>query len=183
LAAGVSLRGFLGPAVHAELGIPHLGGDGRIPELVAEGCRFLVVVGHVGDPAVRRSLWTLVEGHGFVLVAPTATVSVRARLGEGTVALHHAHVGPGAVVGCNAILNTRSVVEHDAVVGAHAHVATGAIVNGGCQIGEGVLVGSGAVILQGRSISPGTVVGAGAVVTRDIVDGGIWTGVPARRIR
>jgi acetyltransferase-like isoleucine patch superfamily enzyme len=41
-------------------------------------------------------------------------------------------------------------------------------------------IGSGAVILGGVRIGSGALVGAGAVVTRDVVDGEIVAGVPAR---
>ena len=47
------------------------------------------------------------------VVASTATVSPRSRLGAGTVVLEHAHVGPGAQLGHAVIVNTGAVVEHD----------------------------------------------------------------------
>lgn len=44
-------------------------------------------------------------------------------------------------------------------------------------------VGSGATILCGVTIGEGAVVGAGSVVTRDVPDGVIVAGVPARILR
>jgi acetyltransferase-like isoleucine patch superfamily enzyme len=41
-------------------------------------------------------------------------------------------------------------------------------------------IGSGAVILGGVTIGRGALVGAGAVVTRDVADGDVVAGVPAR---
>ena len=41
-------------------------------------------------------------------------------------------------------------------------------------------IGSGAVIMCGVTIGEGAMVGAGAVVTRDVPDGGLVAGVPAR---
>lgn len=180
--AGLRVLGHLAPdGPGATPGFPRLGDDSAIPDLAAAGVAFVVATGHTGDPALRMALWRLATGRSARVVSPRATVSSDARVGDGAVILHHAHVGPGACVGCNAIVNTAAVVEHDAVVGDHAHVATRAVVNGGCVVGDGALVGSGAVLLQGTRIGPGTVVGAGAVVVRDL-DGGVWAGVPARRI-
>jgi len=43
-------------------------------------------------------------------------------------------------------------------------------------------IGSGAVILCGVTIGSGAMIGAGAVVTRDVADGAIVAGTPARLI-
>jgi UDP-2-acetamido-3-amino-2,3-dideoxy-glucuronate N-acetyltransferase len=50
------------------------------------------------------------------------------------------------------------------------------------HVKRGAAIGSGAVILCGLTIGEGAMVGAGAVVTRDVPDGGLVYGVPARLI-
>lgn len=45
------------------------------------------------------------------------------------------------------------------------------------------LIGSNSVILPGTRIENGVVVGAGSVVTRDVPDGGLVAGNPARLVR
>lgn len=50
-------------------------------------------------------------------------------------------------------------------------------------IGEGCWIGARATIMPGVEIGPGAVVGAGAVVTKNCEPGGVYGGVPARRIR
>jgi UDP-2-acetamido-3-amino-2,3-dideoxy-glucuronate N-acetyltransferase len=44
-------------------------------------------------------------------------------------------------------------------------------------------IGSGAVIICGVTIGEGATIGAGAVVTRDVPDGAVVAGVPARAMR
>ncbi len=51
------------------------------------------------------------------------------------------------------------------------------------HIKEGAFVGTRSLILKGVTIGKGAVVGAGSVVTRDIPDGEIWAGNPAKFIR
>ena len=54
---------------------------------------------------------------------------------------------------------------------------------GGISIGDDVWLGFGVIVLDGVRIGKGAVIGAGAVVTRDIPDGAIAFGVPARVVR
>ncbi len=49
-------------------------------------------------------------------------------------------------------------------------------------VDDGVAIGSGATILCGLRIGRGALVGAGAVVTRDVADGEIVAGNPARPV-
>ena len=54
---------------------------------------------------------------------------------------------------------------------------------GGIVIEDDVWLGFGVIVLDGVRIGKGAIVGAGAVVSRDIPDGGIAVGVPARVVR
>ena len=54
----------------------------------------------------------------------------------------------------------------------------------GCVIGDKCLIGISSVILDGVVIKPFSLIAAGSVVTPGkVVDGGLWAGTPARRIR
>ncbi len=47
-------------------------------------------------------------------------------------------------------------------------------------IAKGASIGAGAILLPGIVVGRGAMIGAGAVVTRDVPDGEIWVGNPAR---
>lgn len=53
----------------------------------------------------------------------------------------------------------------------------------GVVVGNGCWLGARAMVMPGVTIGSGVVVAAGAVVTKDCGDGGLYGGVPARRIR
>lgn len=182
---GRQIRGIIdsGIPVGTEvLGVPVLGGDDDIPRFVEEDCEFLITVGSLRNPGVRRRLAALVSEAGGTfgkIIASTAFVAPSASIGEGAVVLHGAIVNAEAEVGQMAIINSRALVEHRAAVGSFSHISTGAIVNGDAKIGDDCLVGSGAVVIQGITVCGGVTIGAGAVVVRSVGQPGIYAGVPA----
>lgn len=152
--------------------------DAALEAAVENGWRVLVTI---GSNDIREAVLGRVPAERlFAGISSQATVSVDAEFSAGSVAHHHAHVGPGARVGLGVIVNTGAIVEHDVVIESCAHVAPGAVVLGGSQIGARALVGSGARILPGVVVGPDAVVAAGSVVVRDVAAGELVIGQPAR---
>lgn len=144
--------------------------------------QFLVTVGSIKDPSLRKRLHDKVRAAGgslATLIATTAYVSKRATIGEGTVVMHFAMVNADAHIGTGCIINTYSNIEHDAIVGDYCHISTGAMVNGNCAIGNDVFLGSQSVMANGTSICDGCVVGAGSLVRKSFRIRGIYSGNPA----
>lgn len=167
-------------------GVPVLGGDELLGELVGRGAtHFVVGLGAAAGNEPRRRLFEvgLAVGLQPLLVRhPSAILSSRAKVGEGSQLLPASVVNAGAVLGRNVVVNTAAVVEHDCVIGDHVHVATGARLAGGVRVAEGALVGAGAIVRQGVSIGARAVVGAGAVVVKDVSAGVVVVGVPAKPV-
>lgn len=169
------------------LGVPILGGDELLPELVSQGVTcFVVGVGAVGDNQPRRRLFELGVAHGLTPLTvchPSAVCSPWARIGPGSVVFPLAVVNAGAILGVNVIVNTGAIVEHDCVLGDHVHIATGARLASTVRVGAGAHIGAGATVRQCISIGEGAIVGAGAVVVKDVPPRTVVVGVPARPLR
>ncbi|MBP6701968.1 MAG: acetyltransferase [Vicinamibacteria bacterium] len=114
------------------------------------------------------------------LIHPSAVVAAHTNVGEGTCVGPLAVIHVNASVGRNCIVNTAAVVDHQCQLGDFAHVSANVVLGGGVSVGEGSLVGIGACVLPGVVIGAWSQVGAGAVVTRDVPDGVVAYGVPAR---
>ncbi|GAA4464494.1 acetyltransferase [Nibrella saemangeumensis] len=163
-------------------GYPVIAGDDDLDSLVRHYQYFLVTVGQVRSSAIRSRLFNLIKSRGGILpvvIAPTAYVSRRATIGEGTLIHHNAFVNAGAAIGVNCIINTSALVEHDARIGDHSHVSTAAILNGDCRVGNNCFVGSNAVVSHGVQVAPNCLIGAGAVVLNHTEAGTLYAGNPA----
>lgn len=189
LAGRYNLVGFLDD-VHPErqgeefCGAPILGGREQLGPLRERGVRHVIL--GFGDCAARLRLAALVSAQGFDLgtaVHPAAVLAADVPVGAGTVIMAGAVVNPGARIGANAIVNTSASVDHDCVVEDGAHLSPGVHLGGQVRVGRGTWLGIGAVVRDHVSIGAGTIVGAGALVLRDVPDGVVAYGVPARIVR
>jgi sugar O-acyltransferase (sialic acid O-acetyltransferase NeuD family) len=174
------------PRLHgtAVLGVPVLGGDSQMSELLTRELRHAFVgLGSTSDNGPRTVLYEMAKANGFEVIAaidPRASISPSAIIGAGAIIMPGAIVNAGARIGENVIVNSGAIIEHDCTIGNHVHIATGARLGGGVTVLDGAHVGLGAGIRQGARIGRNAVVGAGAVVIHDVADGATVAGVPAR---
>ena len=170
------------------MGAQILGGDDLLEEISAiiPGARFSIGLGTVGDCGPRKQLFDVGVALGLSpesLIHPTAIISKFAKIKEGAQLLPGCIVNSGASIGRNVIINSGAVVEHDCVIKDHAHIASGATLSGTVTIGESAHVGAGATVRQCLHIGNGAVVGVGSVVVKDVPDGDVVIGVPAKPLR
>lgn len=141
------------------------------------------VIVAIGDNHARRTVTEKLVAGGERLataVHPFSSIARSAVIAPGSMICAGAVVQPRARIGRGVILNTRASVDHDSVVGDFAHVAPGATIGGRCAIGEETLVAIGASVASGVTVGARVTVGAGAAVVRDLEDGAVAYGVPAR---
>jgi len=168
-------------------GVPIIGNDDILAELHSKGVDYFVIgLGGTGNNRPRIHLFDLACTNGLkplTVYHPSAIISSRAEIGEGTQLLPGCIVNANARIGKNCILNSGSIVEHDCTIGNHVHIATGAKLASTVTIGEGAHIGAGATIRQCIEIGEFAVVGAGSVVIRDVLSNITVVGVPANHIK
>jgi sugar O-acyltransferase (sialic acid O-acetyltransferase NeuD family) len=160
--------------------------DADLPGLDLPDMEFIVGMGQTASGAGRERLYRWLHDYGArmaTLTSRSAIVSPAASLGSGTVVGNLALVQAAATIGRNCIVNSCALVEHDCSIGDHVHLSTGSIVNGGAAVADRCLIGSGAVVNHGVAICADTIIGSGAAVVADIVEPGVYVGVPAKRLR
>ncbi len=170
-AAGRTLIGVVDrdPAAIQVSGVNVLGDDSAALALAPESVEMANGVGGIGDTLLRRQVFEKFKAHGFTfatVIHPSAVVALDVQLGEGCQVMAGAVVQTGVVIGRNAIVNTRTCIDHDSRIGDHCHIAPGVILCGNVCVGAGSHIGAGAVIVQGAEIGPDSFVKAGALVSQ-----------------
>jgi len=159
--------------------LPVMGGG--LDALRTVGCDAAIVA--IGDNSVRRRISEELRAAGVLLAIarhPFSMVAPDVDLAPGAVVCAGAVINPSTRVGCSAILNTHSSVDHHNAIGDFVHIAPGAHLGGTVTVGDDTLIGIGSTILPNLTIGRRVIVGGGSVVTSDLPDEAISMGVPAR---
>lgn len=140
----------------------------------------------LGEPFDRMCLYNKCKENGFhftKLLDPSASISESVVIGEGAVVLAFTSITGGAHIGENTVIQQMVTIGHDTSIGAHSVLSVKTSPGGGVSIGERTYIGMGCNILERLHIGSDVIVSMGSNVYRDIQDGVIVMGNPARVIR
>ena len=160
------------------IGFPILGSINQFHNY--QECWFVVAI---GNAVIREEIVNQLQGvKWYTAIHPSAVVSdMGVGIGEGTVIMANAVINADVSIGKHCIINSGAVVEHDNQIDDYVHVSVGAKLAGTVHIGKRTWVGIGAAVNNNLSIGSDCMIGAGAVVVRDIIEPGIYVGIPAER--
>jgi sugar O-acyltransferase (sialic acid O-acetyltransferase NeuD family) len=138
----------------------------------------------IGNPRVRHLLaqkFLKLGGKLVSVISPHARVGgLSVRLGEGLNIMAGAVITQNIALGIGTLVNANATVHHDCRIGDYCEISPGCHLLGNVKIGDRTFVGAGAVILPNTVIGSDVTIGAGAVVTKDILNGVMVKGIPAR---
>lgn len=166
-------------------GILIKGPDELILDLDLKNVQLANGMGSIGEPIRREEVYERFSKHGFTftsVVHPSATVAKSVKISDGVQIMACAVVQPGAIIGCDTIINTAATIDHDCKIGDHCHIAPRVAISGEVVVGKRSHIGTGASVIQAIHIGEGCVVGAGATVVKNLPDGTFAVGTPAKPI-
>ena len=124
-------------------------------------------------------------------IEPGAIIRSKVKIGRNAVIMMGAVINIGAEIGESSMIDMNSVIGARGKICNRVHVGAGAIIAGvleppsmsPCVIEDDVMIGANSVILEGVKIGSGSVVAAGSVVTKDVPEGVVVAGSPAKIIK
>ena len=162
------------------MGFPIVGRSADLVSLDDGATDFVIGIGNNG---VRKEVARKYDVNWVSLIHPSAQIGLHVSIGRGTVVMAGAIINACAAVGEHCIINTGAIVEHDNVIADYVHLSPGVALGGTVRIGALTHVGIGAAVRNNIRICGMSTIGAGAVVVKDIDCGGVYAGVPVRKIK
>lgn len=102
--------------------------------------------------------------------------------GEGCIVCAGNVMTTDITIGDFNVLNLSSTLGHDLRTGAFCVINPNCSTSANVTLEGGNLVGVGSSLLANTTLHTGAILGAGALLTKDIPEGEIWVGVPAKRL-
>jgi sugar O-acyltransferase (sialic acid O-acetyltransferase NeuD family) len=142
----------------------------------------------VGNPKIREKIVKqIIDRHGMTafttLVSPTANLmGPNIEVGHGSVVCANCILTCDIQLGSFSQLNLSTTIGHDTTTGDFFTTAPGVHVSGKVTVGQRVYLGTNASTVEGITICDDVTIGAAACVSKDILEGGVYVGVPAKKL-
>lgn len=144
------------------------------------------IVCAVANPRDRMRTIKFLENNGFlffpILVDPSAVVSDRSKLNDGTIVFTNAFVSIDCRINKHVIIGVGTTVGHDTVIDDFVSIYPGAHISGNVSVKRGAEIGTGACIIQGIAIGEQSVIGMCASVIGEVEDCCTVVGNPAKKV-
>ncbi len=140
----------------------------------------------VGEPRYRKLLREKVIKAKYRLTSmihPSAMVSERDNISSGAIVCYNSFISCDVNIGVNVLVQPLACIGHDSHIGSDSVISTFVNIAGGCVIGNETYIGMQVPIKECTKIGNNTIIGMGSVVIKDIPDGVIAFGCPAKVIR
>lgn len=157
----------------------------RFEDMLADKDQYECVIS-LGEPTLRKLLYDKLLNHDVTLatlIDPTADISPSASIKPGCIVGSRSFISSNTTVDDNVMLEVQTIVGHDIFIGKHSVVSSCSVVGGCSQIGSETFIGINCSIKERARVGDHCIIGMGSAVFKNIDDGYIALGNPARPVR
>ena len=136
----------------------------------------------IGNPFEKEKYVRFIEDLGGVFISLRHIdneFAHTANVGE-SIIFKNCVIGPDTKVGDYVWFDRNSILSHGSSIDNFCHIGPNVTIGGNVSIGSNSIIHSGALIANNIKIGNGCVIGLGSVVLRDVPNGKIVLGNPAR---
>lgn len=140
----------------------------------------------IGEPFIRKVLFDKLSNNNIsisTLIHPQVDIPKSTIIGKGTIINKFTSISCDSVIGENVYIHPMACIGHDSIIGNHAIISSFVDVAGDCNVGDCAFLAINVIMKQGTSIGGNSIVGLASVVHRDIKEGVIALGNPARPMK
>jgi len=116
------------------------------------------------------------------LIDPSVRVEKTVNIGDGSIICCNCTITVDINIGKGVLMNTGTSIGHDSVIGDYCTFFTNSVASGNTTMGSCCEIGSGAIIIEKKTIAGNTIIAPLSSVLKDIIEPGIYSGNPARRM-
>ena len=146
----------------------------------------VILANGVGDLRVRKAIHQTCTASGFrfeTVIHPSVIMARDVAIEAGVQIMAGSIIQTGVRLAANALINTRSSVDHDCAIGMHAFLGPGVTLCGTVTVGAAAHIGTGTTILEKIEVGENSVVGGGSMLIHHLEPNVTAVGVPARVIK
>lgn len=117
------------------------------------------------------------------IVHKSAFIGKGATLCPGSFIMYNAYIGPNAHIGKCSLVMANCCIGHDTYIDSICHCSVGAIMTGYSRLEYCSDLAVGSTLIAYKVVGKYSMVAANAVATRDVPEGEIWAGTPAKLLK
>ncbi|ELZ5940613.1 acetyltransferase [Providencia stuartii] len=118
-----------------------------------------------------------------VLIHPSAQISKRSKIAEGTIIFANSIVACNSIIGKHCLINHGCCIDHDSKIKDYVTLCPNVFIAGNVIIGYNTIIGLGTNIIEKIKIGKNVYIGAGSTVISNQRDNSVIFGCPAKYIR
>lgn len=187
---GVLVAGFSVERAYLQtktlLGLPVVALEEAQHTFNPQNYRAFVAISYTQLNHLRSRLVVATKNKGYQLatyLSPQASIDPEVEIGENCFILENTTIQRGAKIGSNVTIWAGSIIGHRTTIAPNCFLAIGVAVSGFCHIGENSFLGVNCCLSDGVHIGQNCIIGAGSVVLKDVSEGKVYAGNPAKPLQ